>query len=438
MGATGRRQSGLAARLVRNAATISGATAIASVLALIAMTINARALSLADFGTLAFLQSSALFIAGLCSFATQQPLMKMGIAALEAGETQVFRRLVARGLIVDSLSALASVTVGMALVLTAPHWWGMSTSAASLALLIGLSLAFQGYRTAEGALRVLNRFDLLSYAVVITAAVQVVVAIILWSAGAPLVWYGAFVAAGLALSPVLQLGFAWRVLARSNLTPTLGGLAPMQRRTFDAYCWSTWTTSTLDNIRSNGDSLAVGGLLSVEAVGLYNVAKQLAGILRKATPLYASVLFPELATLAARDDQARLHQLLNKAVAASGAVTIFIVLGVWAGGDVALARLYGSSFVTGHETLILLAGAAGLQLVSATYSMATQVLDKPSALVSAYAIATLAFAVAIVPAINVGGLAGAGAAQILFFVVLTIACRLKMRSAERLRGTNAH
>ena len=54
---------------------------------------------------------------------------------------------------------------------------------------------------------------------------------------------------------------------------------------------------------------------------------------------------------------------------------------------------------------------------------------KPTAITRAYFVALVAFLVTIMPGLWLAGIPGAGAAQIIFFIILTIACRSRLRRA---------
>lgn len=417
-------------RIVRNLASLGGSSAIASLLALFATIANSRALSIVDFGTYVLLQASALLLAGLTSFSPQQPVIKMGMAALEGGDTRRLQGLIALGFAVDLASALTAGTLGLLVAWLLPDRLGIPAEHSTAALIVAGSLFFQGYKTSEGIFRVFNRFDLLAASIVIVAILQLGMALLLWAVGASFVWYGVLAAGVLALPPMIQLVLALRLLRKHSLSLHAGAVRTARKdmREFLRYCWVTGVTSTLDTVRMNGDATLVGLLVSVEGAGLYGVAKQLSGVVRKATVIYASVLFPELAGLAARHDRTSLVRLLRTATLAALGATGVLVLGAWLLGEIALVFLFGAPFGPAAPAMILLVAAAGLQIASSTFSMAVQAFVTPTALLRCYIVASLVFLASIWPGLLMVGLAGAGIAQILFVAALGASCALLLKS----------
>ncbi|TCJ40218.1 lipopolysaccharide biosynthesis protein [Parafrankia sp. BMG5.11] len=429
---------GLRKRILRNLSVLGGGSGGAALLSLGAVAINSRALSLVDFGIFVLLQTTAMLVAGLFTFATQQPVIKLGMAALERGQTERFERLVGMGLLADFASAFAAAAVSLGLLVLMPQWLPLPPRYELGAIVVASCLLLQGYRTSEGVFRALNRFDQMSLIQVTSAALQLVVAAILWSQDAPFIYYAILAAASISLPSLIQLIGALLLLRGRGLRPKFGGVqaARADRREFVAYCWSTWATGSLDTLRQNGDAPLVGLLISVEAAGIYNVARQLAGILRKGTQVYASVLFPELAAFASRRDLEGPRRLLRRILVLSAVLTLGAVASSAVLGGLALDVLFGSQFRPGHLVLVLLFASAGIQLVSATYSMYVQAFDGPVAIFHSYVIATVAYLAVILPGLEFGGLAGAGLAQIVFFAVLALGCRLRLRRERFIEEKN--
>ena len=423
-------QRGLRHRLLRNTAFLGGGTALAAFLSMLAVVVNSRALSITQFGQFVLLQSSALLIAGICTFSTQQPVIKLGVAALAEGDRTRFERIIFMGFAADCLSAVIAASSALAIVLLVPGLIGLDAELQKAAVIVSCSLLFQGYRTSEGIFRAFDRFDLLGIIQPLASSLQLGIAVILWLTNAPFIAYAWLAAMIIALPSAAQLMIAATLLVRRGFRPRPHGIskARTDRREFIAYCWTTSATGTFDTIRTNGDSTAVGVLISVEAAGIYNVAKQLAGILRKVTTIYASVVFPELAKMAATRNVAQAKRLLNKAVLTGLGVTVTAGAGAALLGPLALSLMFGPRFTEAKYALILLVVAAGLQLVSATYSMYAQAFIGPVALVKAYLVSTVAFCVVIALALPTIGMMGAGWAQLAFVIALTISCRFALQT----------
>lgn len=420
-----RGESGARRRVLRNLAMLISGNAGATGFLLVAVAINARALNLTEFGSLVLLQTSALLLAGVFSFSTQQAVIKLGLTALEAGEQRRFESIVGMGLVADVLAAAAAGGTAFLLLATASPLIGLPPRWMDAAAVVAAALFLQGYRTSEGICRVFDRFGLMAWLQFAAAAVILAFAAVLWTQHAPVVYYGLFAALTICLPSVLQTAAASAILHRRGYRPrfALQQIPKEDRREFVAYCWTTSVMGTTNSIRQNGDAPLVGLLVSVEAAGVYNVARQVAGVLRKASAIHASVLFPELVSFAARGMVDKSRRVLGRALRIISILGIGLLLAAALFGSFALALVFGPEFAAGGPVLVLLCIAATIQIVSATYSMYVQAFVDPVSVLRAYIPALAAFLLVIGPGLVYLGLLGAGLAQIAFFLVLAWACR---------------
>ncbi len=416
-------------RLIANGLTLLGGQVGASLIMMVAVAANARALGLADFGALVMVQSSALLVAGLSAFATQQAVIRMGIEALESGDRQRFAHILGLGFVADLIGAALAGAIGLLALPWLLRAAALPASATPLALAAALCLFVQGFRTTEAIFRIFDRFRTLALVHLIAALVALALALWLWAGGYGLEHYVVYVVVVLSLPSLLQLGFAVVLLAQRNARPSLAGASREKAllREFVAYCWTTHFSGTVDTIRQNGDSPLVGALLSVELAGIYNVAKQLSGILRKGTAVYASVMFPELASIAARKQYDAARQTLRQALLASAAMGTAVVLGAAVMGAFVLELVFGRGYEAGAVALVVLCLSAAIQLSSATLSMYVQAFIGPTRLAFAYLVTIFVFIAALPSGIILGGIEGAAGAQVLFYLVLSAACWLELR-----------
>ena len=291
-------------RLARNSAYLAGGTVTSALFMMLAVVLSARALSGREFGLLVLFQSATMMLATLMSFGTQQPVIKLGSSALAEGDMAQLGRIIALGLLFDGLAAIVATVAAFAFLQFGRGWVGLEEQQLGIATIFAASLLFTGYLTSNGIFRLLNRFGLLSLIQAGSAAGILAASTFLYASGAPFEDYCWAWAIFYALSGQLPL-FVALYLARGAGIPialSTGKMRPGGVATFLAYCWTTWGTATAEALRSNGDSLLVGAAVSVEAAGVYNVAKQLAGVLRKLNTVYASAAFPEISALSAHGE----------------------------------------------------------------------------------------------------------------------------------------
>lgn len=417
-------------RLARNSAYLAGGIASSSLFMMVAVVLSARALSAREFGLLVLFQSATMMLASLMSFSTQQPIIKLGAAALAEQDMPRLGRIIGLGLLFDALAAIIAAVVAFAFLAFGSGWIGLQGDQLELAALFAASLLFTGYLTSNGIFRLLDRFALLSLLQAVCAAAILAATIFLYASNARFEAYCWAWAIFYAVNGQLPL-YVGLYLARQAGIPVALAKHKMARSeitTFLAYCWTTWGTATAEALRSNGDSLLVGATVSVEAAGIYNVAKQLAGVLRKLNTVYASAAFPEISALSARGEVESAHGVRRRMLwvgAIVGAVAVALAL---IAGRPVLAILFGDHFAAAWPALVILTAAAASQLISHTLSMYVQVYVGPERLFQVYMWALLIFLVAVFPLTSAFSIAGTAIAQLLFSLSLIAFCRSALRS----------
>jgi len=419
-------------RIVRNFAVLAGGTAASSVFMMLAVATAARALNAHDFGVLVLLQSSVLMLRSLTSFSTQQPVIKLGADAQAIDDKHRLGSIISMGLMMDFAASVLAFAIGAALVEFSRASIGLANENVGSAWIVAASLVFSGYPTSNGVFRLYDRFGLLSIVQTAGAALLLIAYGALFLAAAKLQAYVWAWAVNVSLVSIVQLLVAMRLLQVDGvrLRWVSQGFLSADGRALLHYCWSTWGTSTADSIRTNGDSLLVGAVVSVEAAGVYNVARQLAGLLRKFTVIYPSAVFPEISKLAARHDVRNAKGLENRLMWTSTAIGAAAVVAVLLLGRFIVQFLFGTRFIGAHESFVILTAAAAAQLIGYTPSMYVQVYRGPRLLLLLYVIATAAFAAAAVPLTLQFSITGMAIAQLFFGVVLIVLCKLALRDFQ--------
>jgi O-antigen/teichoic acid export membrane protein len=419
-------------RLARNSAYLAGGTAASALFMMLAAVLNARALSAREFGLLVLFQSATMMVAALMSFATQQPVIKLGSAALAEDDMGRLGRIIGLGLLFDALAALVATGAAFAFLAVGRGWIGLADEQIGIAALFAASLLFTGYLTSNGIFRLLNRFGLLSMIQAGCAAGILAASAYLYASRAPFEYFCWAWAIFYALNGQLPL-LAALYLARKAGIPIALSTGRMQRgeiATFLAYCWTTWGTATADSLRSNGDSLLVGAVVSVEAAGIYNVAKQLAGVLRKLNTVYASAAFPEITALSAHGEGESAARVRRRMLWVGGLVGGIAIAAALLAGQFVLVSLFGKHFEAAYLPLVILTAAAASQLISHTLSMYVQVYVGPESLFRVYVLAIAVFLVVVFPLTSAFSIAGTAMAQLLFSLTLIYLCHSALRRTD--------
>lgn len=419
-------------RLARNSAYLAAGTAASALFMMLAAVLNARALSAREFGLLVLFQSATLMIATVMSFSTQQPVIKLGSAAMAEGDLARLGRIIGLGLLFDLLAAVAAALIAFAVLLFGRGLIGLQDDQLPLAALFAASLLFTGYLTSNGIFRLLDRFGLLSLIQTACAAGLLAAAGYLYASDAPFAsycWTWALYFAFNAQIPLI-VGLYLAHKAGIPLRPLAGRMKPTDIRTFIAYCWTTWGMATIEALRANGDALLVGAAVSVEAAGIYNVAKQLAGVLRKLNTVYASAAFPEISALSAQGNNEGAARVRHRMLLVGVGVGAIAVAAALLAGRPVLGLLFGSRFEAAWIPLVMLTAAAAAQLISHTLSMYVQVYSGPEKLFRVYAVAIIPFLLLVFPLTSAVSISGTAIAQLLFSLTLVYLCHLALRRTD--------
>jgi O-antigen/teichoic acid export membrane protein len=415
-------------RLARNSAWLAAGTSVSALCMMFAVVLSARALSPREFGLLVLFQSATLMVATLMSFSTQQPVIKLGTSAQAEGDLEHLGRIIGLGLLIDVLAAIAAAA-GALLFLAVGHGLiGLPDDQLGVASLFALSLLFTGYLTSNGIFRLLNRFDLLSLMQAGCAAAILAASAYFYVSHARFVAYCWAWAIFYAVNGQLPVVVGIYLARKAAIPITVSkGMRPGELRTFLAYCWTTWGVATAEAVRSNGDSLLVGAAVSVEAAGIYNVAKQLAGVLRKLNTVYASAAFPEISALSAHGEHEGARHVRRRLLRVGTAIGFIAITGALLFGRSVLTLVFNPRFDSGYLPLAILTAAAAAQLISNTYSMYVQVYAGPEKVFQAYLLPMAMFLVVIVPLTWEFSIAGTAMSQVLFTVGLIAVCRSALR-----------
>ncbi|MBA3511186.1 lipopolysaccharide biosynthesis protein [Sphingomonas sp.] len=419
-------------RLARNSAFLGAGTIASALFMMLAVVLNARALSPREFGLLVLFQSATVMIATVMSFATQQPVIKLGATALAEGDLPRLGRIVGLGLLIDAFAAVTATIAAFVFLAAGRGLIGLPDEQLGLAALFAASLLFTGYLTSNGIFRLLDRFGLLSLIQTASAAAILFATAYLYASGARFEAYCWAWAIFYALNGLLPLVIGLYLARRAGIPIAFSTsrMRPGEMSTFLAYCWTTWGMATVEAVRTNGDSLLVGAAVSVEGAGIYNVAKQLAGVLRKMNTVYASAMFPEVSALSAHGEVDSAVRVRRRLLWISGLIGVAAVAAVALLGRLVLMVLFGERFEAAYLPLIILTAAAACQLISHTLSMYVQVYVGPHQLFRVYLLGMAVFLVAVFPLTSLLSITGTALANLLFALAMIYLCHWQLRKID--------
>lgn len=276
---------------------------LASMLALVAFALSARALGLEAYGQLALMMSFVRVIERLISFQSWQTIIRYGAGLQEGGRIADYRVLLKFGFALDLAAAFAGWSVAVALAWFAAARFGFSADAIDLLLLFSTVLLFQVSGLPNAVLRLSGQFHLLAYGQLVNLTLRLVLCGFGILIGGDLRYFVCVWAGTQILGSLTFLVLALRVLRRQGaldfLTAPLAGVT----RRFPGiwnFAWSSNVSLTLWVSTQELDTLLVGALADPASAGLYHIAKRMGRIGQQVGSQVQSVLYPDVARLWAK------------------------------------------------------------------------------------------------------------------------------------------
>jgi O-antigen/teichoic acid export membrane protein len=357
-------------RVFVNAGKLLSGSGAAALIALASAALEARYLGPGAFGTLALVRVYVESMGELWGFQSWQTIVKYGSDLRAARDEAGLRQLFKLGFGLDLGSAILGLLV--ALLASGPlvAWLGWDPALRPLILIYAWSILFNLRGTAMGALRLFNRFDLLSYASILSAAARLAGiswAIVTRQDLAGFAWLYLVTAVGGHLYLLLA---ALRVLERQGVRRWWTAAVPRLSVKFPGiwpYLWSTNLNLTLRLVARDVDVLLLGSVTAAEVVGVYRLAKSVGAVLtRFSDPVYQAI-YPEMARLWAEGRRAQLLAMVKRVSAIFTLGALAAGLGFLLFGRPAMQAAFGAQYdalgLYGAALLYLLASAIGVASV---------------------------------------------------------------------------
>jgi O-antigen/teichoic acid export membrane protein len=356
----------------------------------------------------------ALTLGSVVKFDSWQAVLHYGTKPLAEGRVHDFHRVLRFSLILDLISAVAGVTLGLLGAAFLGPLMGWPPEATVPGMIYVTSTVFMVAATPTGVLRMFGRFDVLALQSAVSSLVRAVLvaAVFAFKGGFVWVlaaWYAGWVAAFVVLcaTAVRELHRRGHRAAWSVRGPLTAGFPGLWR-----FVWATNLSSSLDQVFTQAGSLAVGGLLGPADAGFFRIARQVATAIAKPAQLVVFALYPELAKLKAAGDIGRLKQLAAQVGMAGGvAATVLLLIAIGAGRP-ALTAVLGPAFGEAYGVLVWLTAAAGVGIWSLPLEPLLISTGRPGAAVKVRLAVSILFLAALFPLTRAFGLDGAGAASV--------------------------
>ncbi len=429
-------------RIVKNVSTLMIGRALNAPMALLHTALAVRILGTYDFGLVVMLYAFARTVADIVTFQSWQTVLNFGSDALDAGDKSGFHRIIRFSFVLDAISGIAGMGIGIAFTCLGRSWLGWPASLSTLGPLYCVSIPFMASATPTGILRLLNQYKLISAQSIVATMVRLIGTLLLWATHCSLlamtiVWISADIIA----AAILNL-FALQQLARAHL---LSGILTNNitlrndlfhkgiTKTFPGiwqFAISTNINTTLTLAFSHIGTLIIGGMLGPVAASYYRIGSQIAAGIAKPATLVQSTLYPEMTRLRNNRDNRNLRILAFRAALAAGGIGSALLVLAWFLGGTILRLVIGPHGTEALPvTLWLLAAEVvaiwGLPLEPLLFTM-----RRLRAVIVARSVDALLYLPLLVVTLDWYGLDGAGPAILaatVFLVLMQLGFVLRMK-----------
>lgn len=341
-------------RLARNVSILYSGSFVASLLGLVSLPLSVQLLGPYLFGLFVLIQWYERLFDALINFQSWQVVIKYGAQALEENDNERLKQYIKVAFLIDAVSAVVGALVAMLLADLVGGWLDWDALTIRLARIFSVAISFRITGTAEGVLRLFGRFTAFSIQSVLGSALKLlgIVGLVLFDVRDNL---EAFVYVTL-VSVFARHVFLGTVTLRELRRRGLSGWFRAPIRGSGSFVrFAMWSNlqHTVHIPLQEFDKILIAQIISVEAVGVYQVFKQFGQVLSKVTtPIYQAI-FPELSSMIAAGRQRTAAVTTAKAsvlflIVACVPVALLSVSAPWW-----LERFFGPVFASYWLTFVL-------------------------------------------------------------------------------------
>jgi O-antigen/teichoic acid export membrane protein len=382
--------------LLKNTSYLAISRVVAAICSLATLALAGRALGVMMFGMLILITSYAKAASGIAKFQSWQLIVRYGGHGVAHDNPEDFRTATGFAFALDVVSGIGGMILAVIILPFIAAWVGISSEYLWLAMLYCTVLPTMGAATPNGVLRVVDRFDLISWSGTVTPIARAILAAIAFVADAPFAAY-------VAIWYVTDLGgdlytwyLGWRELRRHGL---LNGITPTLRPTSLPGAWkfaiNVNLAASVQTVWGPVARLVVGGLLGPAGAALFRVASSLADSAQKPADLLGRAFYPEVMRMDLSSKQP--WKLMIRGTALVSAICLLAIILLLIGGKPLIALLFGKAFTGAYTPLVILMALPFLGVLSFPLTPMLYALGKAGAPLRAKIYGSVVFFLTIAP-----------------------------------------
>jgi O-antigen/teichoic acid export membrane protein len=405
-------------RALHNFTKVISGKAVGAALALAYLALAARGLGTHDFGLIVLIHSYMLLFTRIISFKSYNIIVKFGADYLELKKLFKFQKLIKFTFLLDFLSAVIGMVVGISIMYLFGEQLGIPSTATIYASLYCLLCMTNINDTTSGLLRLFNRFDLIAYQSLVEPFIRLIGVGVAFYLNAPwqiylIVWFvGRFV-----VSMVMLLS-SFNELRRQNLLSSFNfsfSKVSTGHKNIWPFAWSSNLHGTVNSVGIQIATLLIGGTLGPTGAALYKVAQEISEVTIKAASVFSSALYPELAKLSAAADRRteEISAAILRTAKTGFIIGILFTSIMFLSGELLLQLVFGSEYVDGYRVLVLLSIGATIALAAFPHEAALYSIGKPETALYSKLVSSTTHMIALAMLLGPFGIVGTGYASII-------------------------
>lgn len=416
--------------LLRNSSYLGISKIVAAVAGLATLALAGRGLGVILFGTLILITSYVKAVNGIVKFQSWQLIVRFGGHGVAHGDPEHFRIATGFAFGLDALSGLVGLITGAALLPFIASFVGIDRHYLWLGIFYCTLLPIMASATPDGVLRVLDRFDLMSWSDTVTPITRVLLVGGAFATGASFPAYVAIWYVSDLLGQLYPWVLAGRELKRHGL---LEGMRPTLNPRVLPGAWrfaiEVNLATSVEAVWGPIGRLVVGGLLGPAGAALFRVASTLADSAHKPADLLGKAFYPEIMRMDLTSGKPWKLMLRGTALASGVALLAIVVLVL--GGKPLMSFLFGKAFIGAYAPLLVLMAVPFIGIFSFPLAPMLYALGRSDAPLKAKLFGSAVFFVTIAPLSWALDVIGAAIALVLANAVNAVTMMVQLRREHR-------
>jgi O-antigen/teichoic acid export membrane protein len=416
--------------LVKNTSYLGISKIVAGIAGVATVAFAGRGLGVILFGTLILITSYVKAVSGIAKFQSWQLIVRYGGHGVAHGDPEHFKVATGFAFALDVVSGIGGMLMGAALLPFIGTWAGIQPQYLWLGMLYCTVVPVMSSATPDGVLRVLDRFDLLSWSSTLLPISRAVLCAAAFVAGSSFTAYVVIWFATDLIGNIYPWYLGWRELNRHGLhvgiRPTLkpDALPGAWRFAIDVNL-----ASSVQAVWGPIGRLVVGGLLGPAGAALFRVASTLAEGAQRPADLLGKAFYPEVMRMDLTSG--RPWKLMLRGTVMVGILAVAAILILVVGGKPLMSLIFGKAFLGAYVPLVILMAIPFIGIFGFPLSPMLYALGRSDGPLKAKLLGSAVFFLTIAPLSWALDVVGAAIALVLANAANAVAMMVMLRGEHR-------